>query len=238
MEVKLDLRIQPQPDEVTCGPTCLHAVYDYFGDSIPLEKVVQEVPMLDGGGTLSVLLGCHALKRGYRARIYSYNVQVFDPTWFDLDRTRIIGKLQEQIAHRTDEKLRTASEGYLRFLQLGGEIRFHDLKRDLIRYHLNQQVPILTGLSATYLYRCAREFGPNLDYDDIRGEPSGHFVVLRGYNRGTRTVDVADPLLPNPAFHQLQRYTVDIDRVICAILLGILTYDATLLIIRPNPKGS
>lgn len=238
MEVKLDLRIQPQPDEVTCGPTCLHAVYNYFGDSIPLEQVVQEVPMLDGGGTLSVLLGSHALKRGYRARIYSYNVQVFDPTWFDLDCRQITGKLREQIAGRTDEKLKAASEGYLRFLELGGELRFNDLKRDLIRHHLNQQVPILTGLSATYLYRCAREFGPNLDYDDIRGEPSGHFVVLRGYNRVTRTVDVADPLRPNPAFREQQRYAVDIDRVINAILLGILTYDATLLIIRPNTKGS
>ncbi|MCB1127597.1 MAG: hypothetical protein KDM81_13975 [Verrucomicrobiae bacterium] len=237
MEVKLDLRIQPQPDEVTCGPTCLHAVYDYFGDSIPLDQVIREVPMLDGGGTLSVLLGCHALKRGYRARIYSYNVQVFDPTWFDLDRPRIIGKLEEQIAQRTDEKLRTASEGYLRFLQLGGELRFNDLNRGLIRHHLNQRVPILTGLSATYLYRCAREFGPNLDYDDIRGEPSGHFVVLRGYNRDTRTVDVADPLRPNPAAREQQRYTVEIDRVICAILLGILTYDATLLLIRPKSKS-
>jgi hypothetical protein len=238
MEVKLDLSIQPQPDEVTCGPTCLHAVYRYLGDNIPLEQVLQEVPMLEGGGTLSVLLGCHALKRGYRARVYSYNVQVFDPTWFDLDRARIVHKLREQIAQRTDEKLRAASEGHLRFLELGGELRFNDLNRGLIRHYLNQQVPILTGLSATYLYRCAREFGPNLDYDDIRGEPAGHFVVLRGYNRATRTVDIADPLRPNPAFQQEQRYTVDIDRVICAILLGILTYDATLLIIRPSPRNS
>lgn len=238
MEVQFDLRIQPQPDEETCGPTCLHAVYDYFGDSIPLAQLIQEVPMLDGGGTLSVLMGSHALKRGYRARIYSYNVQVFDPTWFDLGREQILAKLRQQIASRTDEKLKAASEGYIRFLELGGELRFDDLNRGLIRHYLNQRVPILTGLSATYLYRCAREFGPNLDYDDIRGEPSGHFVVLRGYNRVTRTVAVADPLRPNPAFQERQRYPVEIDRVICAILLGILTFDATLLIIRPKSKGS
>ena len=27
--------IQRQPDDVSCGPTCLHAVYRYFGDELP-----------------------------------------------------------------------------------------------------------------------------------------------------------------------------------------------------------
>ncbi|MCP5515973.1 MAG: C39 family peptidase [Verrucomicrobiales bacterium] len=234
MEVKLDLRIQPQPDEVTCGPTCLHAVYQYLGLGLSLEQVIAEVPMLEGGGTLSVSLGSHALRKGFRARIYSYNVQVFDPTWFDLSRREIIGKLKQQIATREDEKLKLASEEYIKFLELGGQLRFDNLNRGLVRHYLNQGVPILTGLSATYLYRCAREFGPNLDYDDIRGEPSGHFVVLCGYDRNSRLVQVADPLSPNPAFQNEQRYAIDIDRVICAILLGILTYDANLLIIRPK----
>lgn len=234
MEVKLDLRIQPQPDEVTCGPTCLHAVYQYLGLSLPLDRVIAEVPMLEGGGTLSVSLGSHALRQGFRARIYSYNVQVFDPTWFDLGRREIIAKLKQQIATREDEKLKLASEEYIRFLEMGGQLRFDDLNRGLVRHYLNQGVPILTGLSATYLYRCAREFGPNLDYDDIRGEPSGHFVVLCGYDRSSRLVQVADPLSPNPAFQHEQRYAIGIDRVICAILLGILTYDANLLIIRPK----
>ena len=36
-----DLEIQAQPDDLTCGPTCLHAVYRYFGDDVsivPREK--------------------------------------------------------------------------------------------------------------------------------------------------------------------------------------------------------
>jgi hypothetical protein len=46
---------------------------------------------------------------------------------------------------------------------------------------------------------------------------------------------VADPLMPNPmAFRQ--HYVVNVDRVICAILLGIVTYDANLLIIEPRKR--
>jgi hypothetical protein len=34
-------------------------------------------------------------------------------------------------------------------------------------------------LSATYLYQTKREF--DNEYDDIRGNPVGHFVVICGY---------------------------------------------------------
>src|SRR6185369_13364802 len=76
VKTRLRLEILPQPDDITCGPTCLHAVYRYFGDVIGLDQVIEEVPQLETGGTLAVLLGCHALRRGYDATIYTYNLQV------------------------------------------------------------------------------------------------------------------------------------------------------------------
>ena len=30
---RLPVEILPQPDETTCGPTCLHAVFRYFGEA-------------------------------------------------------------------------------------------------------------------------------------------------------------------------------------------------------------
>jgi hypothetical protein len=108
-----------------------------------------------------------------------------------------------------------------------------DLTTRLIRSIIRRRMPILTGLSATYLYQDKREFGPKDDPDDVRGLPSGHFVLLTGYHREGRTVLVTDPLMPNPASH-MQIYPVNIDRVICAILLGVLTHDANLLVIHPK----
>jgi hypothetical protein len=75
------IRILAQPDDSTCGPTALHAVYASFGLDLPLEQVIDEVHFLEDGGTLAVFLGIHALKRGFHARIHSYNLRVFDPTW-------------------------------------------------------------------------------------------------------------------------------------------------------------
>lgn len=233
MKVQLNLQMRPQPNDETCGPTCLHALYRYYGESISLGTVIREVPRLPSGGTLGVMLANHALRRDYRARIYSYNLQLFDPTWFGVEGLDLRERLMAQRDAKRDAKLATATNAYLDFLALGGELRFEDLTKALIRKYLNRQQPILTGLNATYLYRCAREYGPKSDYDDVRGEPLGHFVVLSGYDRDQRTVSIADPLPSNPAT-ATHYYEVTMDRVIGAILLGILTYDANLLVIRPR----
>jgi hypothetical protein len=235
MEKRLPLQMLPQPDETTCGPSCLHAIYRYYGEDIPLEKVISEVPSLKEGGTLEVFLGCHALRRGYSALIYTYNLKIFDPTWFVPGGPDIGRRLRAQMTAKDIPKLHTASKAYLEFLELGGEIRFEDLTAALIRKHLNKSVPVLAGLSATYLYRSPREFGRDGNWDDVRGESAGHFVVLSGYHRENRTVLVADPLIPNPV-SRTHNYSVTIDRVLCAVLLGVLTYDASLLIIRPAKR--
>ncbi len=235
MDKQLEIEILPQPDDTTCGPTCLHAVYRYYGDTLSLEQVIAGVQSLEEGGTMAVLLGLHALKRGYRASIYTYNLNVFDPTWFQQGAPDLSDRLALRLKYKDIPKQKIAIHAYLEFLELGGKILLEDLRPALIRRFLNHSIPILTGLSSTYLYRSAREFGPNSVEDDVKGDPGGHFVILCGYNRDEKRVLVADPYLPNPIAGRLY-YPVDIHRVISAILLGIVTYDANLLIIEPEKK--
>jgi len=140
-------------------------------------------------------------------------------------------KLKAQAASRHDEKLAFATAGYLEFLENGGRLQFEDLTLGLIRRFLKKSVPILTGLSSTYLYRAARENPDTNKDDDIAGSPSGHFVVLCGYDKDTREVLVADPYAMNPVSAD-HYYSVSIARLLGAILLGILTHDANLLVIE------
>ncbi len=238
----LPVEILPQPNDQTCGPTCLHAVYRYWGENTSLDEVIDSAKSLSivgaGRGTLAVMLGVHALVRGYRATLYTFNLQVFDPTWFAHDGHATCQFLTEKLRAQAeaksleDPRFRVATDSYLEFLRLGGAICFRDLTSRLISGCIRDGLPVLTGLSATYLYRCAREFGPEDDYDDIRGLPTGHFVVLHGYDPRSRRVTVADPLADNPGFES-QRYTVSMIRLVPAIMLGVLTYDANLLIIEP-----
>lgn len=236
MSRTLELEILPQPDDQTCGVTCLHAVYGYYGLQLPLDTLIDDVEHLESGGTLGVLLGCDALRRGFNATIYTYNLQVFDPTWFNRRDINMQEKLLRQANFKDDPRLTAATRGYVEFLDLGGRVKYEDLSPNLLRRFLKKGKPILTGLSATHLYGTAREFGPNDDYDDVRGVPSGHFVVVVGYQQNGRHVQVADPWRQNPITGEDQIYSVSVDRVIAAILLGIVTYDANLLVIEPR-KG-
>lgn len=231
---QLELTVLPQTDNTTCGPTCLEAIYRYYDRPVPLADLAGEVVSLPGGGTLAAWLACHALERGFAAEIYTYNLSLFDPTWFD-GRHDLETRLLEQRKVKRDRKLALATDVYLEFLRLGGQLRFQELNSKLIRRILRMERPILTGLSATYLYDCARELDD--DYDDIRGNPTGHFVVVRGYDREKREVSVADPLLDNPRYGS-HYYSVRIERLIGAIFLGILTHDANMLVMYPRVDGS
>ncbi len=239
----LPFEIQRQPDDETCGPTCLHAVYRYWGLDCTLEDVARTVRSLNddglGRGTIAVNLGVDALRRGMRATLYTFNLHVFDPTWFDRDGGADAADLGDKLRARAafigaeDRKYTAATEAYLEFGRLGGRIRLEDLTTDLIARRVRAGRPALTGLSATYLYRASREFGPDDDPDDIRGAPQGHFVVLHGYDAASRSVHVADPLESNPAFAS-RNYTVPMSRIVPSIMLGVLTYDANLLFIEPG----
>jgi hypothetical protein len=196
--LRLPVHTLPQPDETTCGPTCLHAIYRYWGEEALLTDVIARMHRLEQGGTFAVFLGCDALRHGYRAAIYTYNVTVFDPTWFTQPGIDIADRLARQRDAKSDFRLQSVTEGYLEFLRRGGRLRLADLSAALVRGLLRFKLPIITGLSSTYLYRARREYGPNDTPDDVRGMPVGHFVVIAGHDEVRRRVLVVDPYQPNP----------------------------------------
>lgn len=251
MKHALQLEIQSQPTDSSCGPTCLAAVYRYWGDVVDLNELIVDIGELGTGGTLAVQLACHALSRGYNAVITTYNLQLFDPTWFKYSGSDVAGflsrKLELQLEAKRDRRgidqarLLQATESYLKFLSLGGKLRMRALDSELIRSTLVKGIPILCGLSATYLYQESRESPVHGDVsrsarpDDIGGDPAGHFVVLHGFDPEERIVRIADPLHPNP-FAPTNIYTAALSQVISAILLGIVTYDANLLALFPRDQ--
>lgn len=224
--------IVAQPTETSCGPTCLHAVYRYLGDAASLDEIIASIPENPDGGTYSVMLANQALQRGYRATIYTYNLRVFDPTWNGLPVATLKEKLQLRLAHITSKRGRANLTAYIAFLELGGQLRFDELNTPLLASLLKKDAPVIAGLNSTHLYRNARVKRTGKD-DDVHGEVEGHFVTLFGYDKENDQIHVADPYLKNP-MSDSQVYTIDTQRLINSIMLGIVTYDANLLVIEKN----
>ncbi len=237
-EIKLD--IQAQPDDESCGATCLHALYRHWGNDVSLKEVVAGIELLESGGTIAELLACDALRRGFDATVYTFHLQMFDPTWFAVDGAvhdpaDLSERLQQQLSVKPDNlRLRVATRACQEFLRLGGTLRMQDLTIDLIIRHLSRGIPIIAGLSSTFLYREKRALPvPVSITDDVCGEPQGHFVMIVGYDSAKRELLIADPLDPNPPFHTA-KFRLSMDRLMNAILLGILTHDANLLVVQPR----
>ena len=93
-------------------------------------------------------------------------------------------------------------------------------------------MPVLAGLSATHLYQTPREVGATNIYHSIKGEPAGHFVIVNGYDARANCAYIADPMNPNPL--KSQYYNVGFNRLVNSILLGIVTYDSNILVIKPR----
>lgn len=224
-----ELKMQAQPTETSCGPTCLQAVYQHFGDDYALETIISDIPENPDGGTYSVMLANHALERGYQATIYTYNLRVFDPTWAGISSAAIAPKLAKRREHVTSKRARANLSAYIEFLEKGGEIRFDELDSALLAMLLAKGNPVIAGLNSTHLYRSSRLKRSGKE-DDITGDVEGHFVTLFEYDHGNKQILVADPYHQNPLSESLI-YAIDPQRLINSIMLGIVTYDANLLLI-------
>ncbi len=233
MDIELPIAIQRQPDYTTCGPTSLHAAYAFFGDAITLPEVIEQTHKLEGGGTLSVHLAVHALRRGYQVETWVCNVALWDPTWFQA-KTDLAEKVRARFRAKgalDDPRGRDGLAAIEEYLARKGKLRWGDLTPRRIGGILRRGLPILTGTNGTYLYQCARETPQGAD--DVLGEPFGHFVIVCGYRSKDQSVSIADPLKDNP-LHGTKYYRTSVHRLIGAIFLGASTNDANFMVIRPK----
>ena len=227
--MKLHVEVPPQPDDESCGITCLQAIYQYHGHETSIDALKEEVVHWQTGGTVGVNLGRHALAQGFTAEIYSYNIKVFDPTWRDLPMEELRARLKMRQKRVRSNRQKKEIAFYLDFLKQSGIMRFDDLDESLLKRLFGAHRPVICGLSATYLYHTMREL-PNNQESDVAGNPVGHFVVVSGYNPETHEVQIHDPLRRH-ALSASGTYALPFLKFSNAVMLGILTYDANLLVI-------
>jgi hypothetical protein len=227
--MKLNLHVPKQPDDESCGITCLQAIYDYYDYSTSLAKLKDEIEHLQTGGTVAVNLARNALAHGFKAEIYTYNIKIFDPTWQALEPRDLSHKLKLRQRKIRSKKQKKVIGFYQDFMKKGGTVRFDDLNEDLLSRLFKDHKPIICGLSATYLYQHMRETSDN-EENDIIGQPVGHFVVVSGWDPHTRSVTIQDPLRKNP-ISETGTYKLPFTKFANAVMLGILTYDENLLVI-------
>lgn len=234
-----------QPDDVSCGPTCLAQVLAWYGELRSIEELGALIRRNPDGGTQAVHIGALALELGYNVRLYPFGVRVFDPTWWELEDEDLVERLTaradalERIAAPRDEI--AAVRAWRDLLQAGGRVAFHEPSPRLMARVLAKGRPLIVGLNATWLYREIRHRPDDNVPDSLAGWPVGHFVVVCGYTGHGRHLHVRDPSEDapehlHPAGAHRGSYPVPGDRLVHAVLLGDLTRDAVLLEVWPKRR--
>jgi hypothetical protein len=220
-----------QPDDTTCGPSCLAQVAGFFGQQHTVPALAAGLSRLHHGGTLGVFLALRAMELGFEAAVYPLGVRVFDPTWWQLDAPALVDRLHRRRDTLTEPLDREVIDAWVRFLRAGGHLRFAELTPALLRGAIDRGHPLICGLNVTWLYRESREQDDGTP-DDVGGEQVGHFVTIAGYSGGGRRFDIRDPHWEAP-YGVDGHYRVGAWQLIHAILIGDRTRDAVLVELWP-----
>ena len=225
-EVHLGVRCVPQPDDLSCGLCCLRTILDYHGSPITLEELIKTIPPMPDIGVYDSQLGKAALEYGFQVTIYTYNYGIFHPVWNRLTRQELIEKLRVKKACVSTPSQALSAQGYIEYLEAGGDLLFYPLSREILIAHFMRGIPVIAALDMTFLYDCVAF------YNEFSDRRATHFVVLHGYNPSNNTFDITDPWHSIPLPHKNGQYSLDTARVINAILLGQTRNDSSIIVIE------
>jgi hypothetical protein len=223
---------------------CLQAsvaqILDYFDilktvaeikNEVPVHRDVNGVPL----GTSIGHIGSFLLSLDLSVTMHILDIQIFDRTWSGKSNKELVALLLERAPHLHHELYDAQSrevivQGYVSFLQLGGEIRLPILDVSYL-YELLTNGPLIAVVNYNFLNDTAKtsfdadreDFYP----DPIAGNPSTHAVVVAGYSDGRFLI--VDP----DSQHGGHRW-IDSGRLIGAIYLAQTEFDNLLISVRKN----
>jgi len=224
--MKKDLKIS-QFDQITpysCIPACLQEVFGFYKKHISQEKIM--------GSSLNPKLGMSipeagifAGKDGFTSLIIVNNIEIFDPTWFNLDEKKLTENLKLR-RHYVNKYYKYLIDLYLKYIRSGGKIKFDTIGVDLLKKYLSQNVPIIMELASTFLYKKAKSRKPGSFNEPFDGEIEGHGVVVAGFDKNK--FKIVDPNTKNNPYNRNGVYWVGSDELLASF--GILEGKSLLLI--------
>ncbi|MFH1385599.1 MAG: hypothetical protein ABIG65_00960 [Patescibacteria group bacterium] len=223
---KKDLKI-PQFNQITPYsriPACLQEVFGFYKKHISQEKIM--------GSSLNPKLGMSLPeagifvgKYGFTSSIIVNNIEIFDPTWFNLDEKKLTENLKLRRRY-VGKYYKYLIDLYLKYIKSGGKIKFDTIGANLLKKCLSRDIPIIMELASTFLYKKAKSGKPGSFNEPFDGEVEGHGVVIAGFD-GNK-FKIIDPNIKNNPYSKNGIYWIGSDELLASF--GLLEGKSLLLI--------
>jgi len=221
----------------SCGHSSLLQVLAYYGTNLELKEVVKEISNCEVDelklGASECELGMFAIKRGFKSTVVSLDVRRFDATWFELSSEELKKKLElrSEFLHKLSPEdikegqgtqyLDNVTKYYSEYLEKEGKVKFLPISKELIKKYIDNKIPVIALVSSQLYFKKARKY--NGEFDDIKGKPTGHWIVVSGYDENNFIItDPADDLEKDGNVKMEQNYLIS----------SINTYGPVMLIIE------
>jgi hypothetical protein len=175
-------------EKKTCGPSSLQQVLNYYGDPTSLSEILANVKMFPSG-TPPSYLALGAKKLGYKTKLISFDVDYVDPSWKNASKKEIAEKLRKRLPTLKDKSAKMRTRGLLTALKGGVDLEIQIPSEKILIGYLKGGIPPIITLSYNVLHNYKRKF--NDKQDDVKGHPSGHYVVVSGYD--DKNLIITDP---------------------------------------------
>lgn len=203
--INWDIKPQVQPTSTTCGQTALSILLAHYGDVIDPLEIEARVPQCvnekgEKVGTINQQLAIWCLGRGYDATMYTFDCQIIDQSWSELDNSKLKDRLELRksgwvVPAMGKEWTEQYAQSYIDFIDAGGRLYIQQAATTKLLYELLENGPLLLIVSYSSLYGAARTRVDNENEspnDDINGRALNHSIVLYGIDENGN-FKIADP---------------------------------------------
>jgi hypothetical protein len=214
---------QYQPTNTTCSPTALSMLLGAYGKEVSVAEISDKVPQVyndkkEPQGTINQQMATWCLSLGFGVSLYTFDCQVIDLSWTDLDNGKLLERLKARregwvVPQMGEVWTKAYADAYVDFIEAGGELTIQPAVTSALLYDLLQRGPILPCLCYNTLYGIGRTKNINEHKsadDDVNGRSTNHSIVIYGNDEGGNFL-IADPYM-KPGLH-----VVEPERLIAAI---------------------
>ncbi len=240
--ISWNVKPQTQPTSTTCSPTALSILLEHYGDEISPIDIEAKVPQSTNHkgeklGTIQQHLATWCLGRGYGVSMYTFDCQIIDQSWSELNENEVLERLKLRkygwvVPSMGKDWTQEYTQSYIDFLNSGGHLNITNAVTTRLLYKRIKKGPILACLSYSTLYGAMRariESDAESPEDDIKGRALNHTVVVYGID-DNGNFKIADPSRAN----QPRLQTIEPEVLLAAISTAQIECDNLLFQIEPK----
>lgn len=198
-----------------CGPISVYTIHQFFGTTITTAEILKDLGVSTKTSTFPSQLAQHLRSFPYDVQLLTSCSYLVSPHWIGKSSLFIAEELQQWLVHHKRSPWRKGAQFLRDYLASGGMIKIINLTTHILDEYLEGGYLILACLEESWLWGRRKIVGKAF-FDDVKGSPRGHFVVL--FDGNDHEYAISDPF-PTGLPGRSGNYFVSKDTVMISILL-------------------